>query len=93
LGQSNGQLFSRSLALFRSEVRVAFAHAQTAVPDFQLDDFPWHPSALYRRYSTMAECMHRADRDSNLSANRTEHVAIHVAVFSGVLLRAATETG
>src|SRR5438093_4355923 len=27
-------------SLFRSEVRVAFAHAQTAVPDFQLDDFP-----------------------------------------------------
>ena len=26
----------------------------------------------------MAECMDRADRDSNLSANRPEHVAIHV---------------
>ena len=79
MGLSNSQLFSRSLVLFRSEVRsvmrgllcpISSLIIFRGIPPLSIaDTLPW------------PTCMHRADRDSNLSANRSEHVAVHVPTF------------
>jgi hypothetical protein len=81
LGIIKQPVFQPYFALLPREMCVAVRQAQAAVPNFQLDEFPRCPSAVHRRYPTMAEGMHHPNRESNLFADRLEHVTIHVSAF------------